>query len=141
MKNLKSNLPNGEQEAMKHLYKQRDIIVTTADKGGAVLIMFTEYYIKEANRQLSDKNNYKTLQINPTLQHNKMVNESLDRFKNENLLSKKTAKGMKVINPKTTKFYITPKIHKGNSPGRSVINSTTVTPLKFYALLTIIFIF
>ena len=48
MKNPKSNLSNGEQEAMKHLSKQRYIIIITADKGGAVLIMDTEYYIKEA---------------------------------------------------------------------------------------------
>ena len=52
-----------------------------------------------------------------------MVNDTLDRFKNENLLSKKTAQGLKVINPKTPKFYITPKIHKENNPGRSIINS------------------
>ena len=52
---------------MKHFFKLRDIIITTADKGSAVVIMDTENYIKEANRQLSDKNNYKTIQINPTL--------------------------------------------------------------------------
>ena len=52
-----------------------------------------------------------------------MVNDTLDRFKNENLLSKTTAEGLKVINPKTPKFYITPKIHKGNNPERPVINS------------------
>ena len=119
----KLNLSNGEQEAMKHLSKRRDIIITTTDKGVAVVIMDTEDYIKEANRQLSDESNYKTLLTNPTLQHNKMVNDTLDRFKNESLLSKKTAEGLKVINPKTPKFYITPKIHKENNPGRPVINS------------------
>ena len=31
---------------------------------------------------------------------------------------------MKVIHPKTPKFYITLKIHKENNPGRPVINST-----------------
>ena len=30
---------------------------------------------------------------------------------------------LKVINPKTPKFYITPKIHKENNPARPVINS------------------
>ena len=74
--------------------------------------MDTENHIKEANRQLSDRNNYKTFQTDPNLQHNKMVNDTLDRFKNENLLSKKTAEGLKVIYPKTPKFYITPKIQK-----------------------------
>ena len=52
-----------------------------------------------------------------------MVNDSLDRFKNENLLSKKTAEGLKVINPKTPKFYITPIIHKENNPKRPITNS------------------
>ena len=110
-------------EAMKHLAKRRDIIITTADKGGAVVIMDTKNYIKEVNRELSDKNNYIILQIEPTLQHNKMVNDTLDRFKNENLLSKK-ATGLKIINRKTPKFYYKPKLRKESNPGRPVINST-----------------
>ena len=60
MKNPKFNLSNGEQEVMKHLPKQRDIIITTADKDRAVAIMKIENYIKEANSQLCD--NYKTFQ-------------------------------------------------------------------------------
>ena len=51
-----------------------------------------------------------------------MVNDTLDRFKNVNLLSKKTAEGPNVVNPKTAEFYITPKIHRENNPGKSVIN-------------------
>ena len=53
-----------------------------------------------------------------------MVNDTLGRFKNENLLSIKTAEWLKISNPKTPKFYITPKIDKWNNPGRPVINST-----------------
>ena len=34
---------------MKHLAKRRDIIITTADKGGAEVVMDTENYIKETN--------------------------------------------------------------------------------------------
>ena len=89
---------------MKHLVKRRNIIITTADKGGAVVIM-------------------DPIQTGPTLQQNKMMNDTLDRFKNENLLSKKTAEGLKLINPKTEKCYITPKIQKENNPGKPVINS------------------
>ena len=103
MKNPKCSLSNGEQEAMKHLVKRRDIIINIADKGGT-LVMNTEDYIKEPTRQLSDKNSYKILQTDPTLQRNKMVNNTLGRFKNENLFSKKTAEGLKVINSKTPKF-------------------------------------
>ena len=83
---------------MKHLAKWKDINIDTADKGGAVVFMDTENYIKEVNRQLSDKIHYKMLQTDPTLQHNKKVNDILYRFQNENLLFKKTAKGLKVTN-------------------------------------------
>ena len=83
--------------------------------------MDTENYIKEVNRQLSDKIHYKMLQTDPTLQHNKKVNDILYRFQNENLLFKKTAKGLKVTNSKAPKFYTKPKIHRKNNPGRPVI--------------------
>ena len=85
--------------------------------------MQVEKYINEANRQLSDKRNYKMLQEDPTLQHSNLVNGTIDRFKKENLLSKKLPDGLKSVNPKSPKFYISPKIHKGSNPGRPVINS------------------
>ena len=97
---------------MKYLAKWRDIV-----------ILDNENYIKETNRELPDKNNYKILQTYPILQHSKKVNDTLGWFKNENLLSKKTAKGLQVININTPKFYIAPKIHKENNPGRPVIHS------------------
>ena len=85
--------------------------------------MDTENYIKEANPQLSDKNNYKVPETDPTLQQNKMANDTLDRFRNGNQLSNKTTEGLKVINSKTTKSFITPEIHEENNPGKPVINS------------------
>ena len=52
-----------------------------------------------------------------------MVNETIQRFKNKKLLPQKIADGLKITNPETLKFYISPKIHKPNNPGRPVINS------------------
>ena len=85
--------------------------------------MDTDSYIKEAHQQLSDKASYKKLTLNPTLQHNRIVNQTIERFKNEKLLSQKIADGLKITNPNTPDFYISPKIHKPNNPGRPVINS------------------
>ena len=51
------NLSKGEQKAMKDLVKRKDIIITNADKGGAVVILDVEKYINEAICQLSDKRN------------------------------------------------------------------------------------
>ena len=70
---------------------------------------------------VSDKKQSQILQTDPTLQHNKMVNDTINQFKNKNLLSKEAAEELKVINPKIPKFHITPKIHK-NQGNLSTVN-------------------
>ena len=57
MKNPKPILSRGKQKAIEELAKRKNIVITNADKGGAVVIMDVEKYIKEANHQLSDKRN------------------------------------------------------------------------------------
>ena len=42
VRNPKSNIWNGDPEAIKHLAKWRDIFITTAEKGVVVVIMETE---------------------------------------------------------------------------------------------------
>ena len=123
MKNLKPNLSKGEQKTMEELAERKDVIITNVDKGGTVVIMDVEKYINKAKHQLSDKPNYKMLQQDPMLQHKDLVNDRIDRFKKENLLSKKQADGLKSFNSKHPKFYSSPKIHKENNPGRPMINS------------------
>ena len=67
--------------------------------GSHLLILDTDSYIKETNRQLSGKAGYKKLTQNPTLQHNKMVNQTKERFKNEKLLPKETVDCLKISSP------------------------------------------
>ena len=62
----KDNLAKSERKALENLQQRDDIIITKADKGGAVVIMDVEHYINEANRQLSDTKNYQKLNINTT---------------------------------------------------------------------------
>ena len=115
-KKLKSNLTCKKHTAMEELAKKKELLITNAAKGGAMVIMKTDSYIKEANHQLSDKASYKQLLQNPTLQHKSMVNQTTQSFKNEKLLPQKTTDAVKVSNPKTSIFYISPKIHKPNNP-------------------------
>ena len=51
---------------MEELAKRKDLAITNADKGGAVIIMDTNSYIKEANQQLSHKASNKQLTQDPT---------------------------------------------------------------------------
>ena len=81
-------------------------------------------YINEAHRQLNNKVHYKILNKDSTTTNAKLVNDTIQRFKKEKLHKEKIADGLKVSNPqKTRKFYIQPKIHKKDNPGRPVVSS------------------
>ena len=117
------NLKKGEQRTLKELSKNDETITTNADKGGTIVIIDIDKYISEAQHQLNDKNNYKKLQTDPTLQHNKLVNDTVERFKKAKSIPTKIADGLITSNPQTPKFCISPKIHKENNPGWPVISS------------------
>ena len=117
------NLTNDEIKALKELETRDDIAITKADKGGAVVIMDVDGYIKEAIRQLENEESYKKLPNDLTKVHADRVNKTIERFKNEGLIKGKVANGLKSHEPKTLKFSLLPKIHKEGIPGRPVIDS------------------
>lgn len=65
---------------MEELAKRKDIVITNADKGGALVIMDAEKYTNEANRHIFDKSNWMSSQENSTLQLSNLVNGAIDRF-------------------------------------------------------------
>ena len=80
-------------------------------------------YLKEANRQLSDKSFYKKLLENPTSENAAIVENALDNLKQRGILDKKLVEKLKPNNPRTPKLYLLPKVHKANNPGRPVVSS------------------
>ena len=60
-KKLKSNLTYKDNAVMEELAKRKDLIITNANKGGAVVIIDIDSYIKEVSWQLSDKASHKQL--------------------------------------------------------------------------------
>ena len=75
----------------KNLSKRDDIIITKADKGGAVVIVDVDDYIQEANRQLSNKEFYKKLTIDTTEINRIKVNRTINELKSSHLLNEKIA--------------------------------------------------
>ena len=103
---------------MKDLSIRDDIIITKADKGGAVVIIDVDDYINEANRQLNNIEFYKEIPNEPSKLNRKKVNNESAR-----LLDEKIATKLEVQEAKTPAFYMFPKIHKPENPGRPVISS------------------
>uniref|UniRef100_A0A8C9ZUU2 Uncharacterized protein n=1 Tax=Sander lucioperca TaxID=283035 RepID=A0A8C9ZUU2_SANLU len=57
----KSNLSKFENEALRQLSENNDIVIKPADKGSAVVLMDRKDYLWEGHRQLSDQNYYTKL--------------------------------------------------------------------------------
>ena len=93
-KRPKDNLTKGEQKTLEELSKRDDIIITNADKGGAIVIMDIDKYICEAQRTHNDENNYKKLQTDSPLQHKKLVNGTIERVKKDKSIPTKIADGL-----------------------------------------------
>ena len=128
------NLSKGELEALEALKNRDDILISKADKGGAVVIQSTEKYIEEAYRQLNDKEFYEEQTADLTPKHKDIVNATIQKFKQEGLLSEKAAANLKTDEPKTARFYTLPKVHKKGNPGRpiiSAINTATTNIARF----------
>ena len=122
-KTMYNNLTKSELQAIEELRGRDDIVITKAEKGDAVVIMHVERYVAEANRELSDNNFYRKLNHDPTPTYAERINNTIEQFKEEGLITETIAKGLKTHNPKTSNLYLNPKIHKEGSPGRPVISS------------------
>ena len=117
------NLSKKEEDALQNLSKRDDIIITKADKGGAVVIVDVDDYIQEANRQLDDKEFYKKLTIDTTEINRIKVNRTINELKSSHLLNEKIANDLLSSEAKTPQFKMLPKVHKEGNPGRPVVSS------------------
>ena len=111
-----SNISKEERMAISSLEKRQDIIIEPADKGGAVVVWRKDLYISEAERQLSDTTAYTEFYHDPTEVNQIEICHTVKTLI-KNFLLPSTA--CKLIHPcpKTSNFYMMPKIHKENCPG------------------------
>ena len=88
-------LTKSEKTSMKELSEQEDIIITKADKGAALVIVDVKDYIKEAERQLNNTENYRKRQEDLAATNMKLVNDTIERLKKQKLINEKVAEGLK----------------------------------------------
>ena len=81
------------------------MVITNADKGGAVVILDVKNYEKQCERQLNNTENYKHLQKATN-------NELVRKVENEKLAQKNIASGLKLPNFIHNQRYRKRKIQK-----------------------------
>lgn len=117
------NLTNEQRMALKELNSDPTVIIKSADKGGAVVVMSSEDYDAEIRRQLGNATFYERLRSNPTDKYKKEIQTVLTSLLDSGEITKNEYDFMKVDHPVTPVIYILPKIHKNleKPPGRPII--------------------
>ena len=106
---LHDNLSFNQRRALHYLKGNNNIVIKPADKGGSIVIMDKDNYVKETCTQLYDGRFYKQIDHDPTPaltnKPNLLINELQPNLQNDVL---------KLIpsHPRPAKFYTIPKVHK-----------------------------
>ena len=121
------NLNINERNTLTATIKNNKIEIKKADKGGAIVIMDKEDYINKVEKHLKDEKSYEIVKTN---------NEHILKDLRTNIISflettfyhhhinKNTFKYlMPPEEPRTNLFYVLPKIHKAEIPGRPIVSS------------------
>ena len=119
----RSNLSRQEWSTLTSLKKRNDIVIKPADKGGKVVVWRKDLYIQEGYSQLLT-NSYQHLDKDRTKAFYKtIINAVKEEINNNNLPS--NASHLYIQHPRTSVFYMLPKIHKPSNPGRPIVSAVS----------------
>ena len=131
--NTKKSLKKQEYQAMRELYNNNDIVMKPVDKGGSIVIKNTTDYISEADRQLNNHDHYGRLLEDPTQKFNTHINNLINQAWRLNIIDESTYSNLQTKNPRIPTFYLLPKIHKKDNPGRPIVNDIGSVTAKISA--------
>ena len=104
------NLTRGEKSALQTLRNDKNIVIKQADKGGAIVIMDSEYYKTMVEEQLNDRTFYSEIPYNIDHLANRRINGILS--KHATVTTEKEHDYLTNFEKKTSNFYGLPKVHK-----------------------------
>ena len=119
------NLTNEEKKALVELKSNKSIVIKPADKGSGVVIMNTEDYISEADRQLTNQAHYRKLPSDPSINIRGVILSTLKHLVANNFIKESAIKWLLPETTQPARFYMLPKIHKSTSapPGRPIMSA------------------
>ncbi|KAL7388934.1 hypothetical protein ABVT39_016775 [Epinephelus coioides] len=130
-----SNLNYEERKALEELEKNPEIIIRPADKGGAVVVLDTEYYHHKMLEHLMSPT-YRKLEKNPLNEFKSEIDNLLKVALESNWITKKEHAYLTNQYPVTPIIYSLPKIHKHPTepPLRPIVSGrgSVTEPLSQY---------
>ncbi|BHF72404.1 hypothetical protein SprV_0401546900 [Sparganum proliferum] len=122
MKHKKSEiLSKEEQQALKSLKADKDIIILPADKGRSTVVLDKSDYQKKALSLLDDPQSYKLCPASEMKRLLTQINKSLAKLRANGAITAKDWFHMKPSDSAAARFYGLPKVHKADIPFRPIV--------------------
>ena len=118
----RSNFSSAERRVLLSLKAENNFVIKRADKGGATVVWRKDLYLAEAGRQLSDTSSYQAIDYDLTPTHQRIVSDTIKAFVDAGELPTNATKLISPY-PRTSVFYMLPKIHKKDNPGRPIVSA------------------
>ena len=141
---MRTNLTESEFKALRHLPKNKNIVIQKADKGNTIVILDKICYICAIEEILNDHTKFSNLEIPAGKEINyitnleKKITSDLKLLKDEEIIDKATYKNIKPVGSRPGVLYRLGKVHKeinnGLQPFRpisSAISTPTYKLAKF----------
>jgi len=118
-------LPQRYITALKSLSNNQEILITSSDKGGGIVIMNSSQYNDKMLELLSDQNTYDQISLHTITQNTNSFNKS---YKNLVKHANKSWSSIIEYHPTIPTIYGLPKTHKPGFPLRPIISGIGTAP-------------
>jgi hypothetical protein len=123
LKPLEKHIMELYKETRKFMNENdKEIVITTADKGGKTVVMYREDYMTKMTSLVSDTNTYENLTRDPTQKIQRELNACLKAIFDKKHIDWYTYNNLTSHNSVSPKIYGVPKIHKPAVPLRPIVS-------------------
>nr|VZI16067.1 unnamed protein product [Spirometra erinaceieuropaei] len=114
-------LPTEEKKALRSLKTDDKIVIMSADKGGATVIMDKVDYVNKANQIFDDREAYAPLAADPTKKQAATIKKKVNELARLKLISPDDSRSVTLNDPRIARAYGLPKVHKTDAPLRIIV--------------------
>ena len=117
-----NNLTKDEQQALKRLKNDKDIVILPADKGRVTVVMDKTDYFDKMGALVNDKQTYEKLKRDPTPALQRKLNSKILTLKKTDAFDTQRYYRLRCSVPQPPKLYGLPKLHKPGIPMRPIVS-------------------
>ena len=115
------NLTRAQWNGIKELRNNQNLVIKKGDKGGACVVMGSEFYHRKMFELVNNKNTYQELNGNIDKKINKKITNLTEKYHEQ--LAQKETDYLTKFKYKTSQLYGLPKVHKSNIIKREIENN------------------